>query len=179
MQDRIFYAICFGFIFGVLWRSFFFVNLYLMILFGVISVALFLFFTLVSKNNWGIVISIFILIFCFGVFRFQMVDVSASSVFELQVGQKVSFSGIIVDEPDLRENNQKLTLQVLAPQGLALDSLKARSSTAKTKILATVNFNEDFKYGDKVKFFGKLEKPENFITDQGKNFDYLNFLRKD
>ena len=179
MQDRIFYAICFGFIFGVLWRSFFFVNLYLMILFGVISVALFLFFTLVSKNNWGIVISIFILIFCFGVFRFQMVDVSASSIFESQVGQKVSFSGIIVDEPDLRENNQKLTVEVLAPQGLALDSLKARSSTAKTKILATVNFNEDFKYGDKVKFFGKLEKPENFITDQGKNFDYLNFLRKD
>ena len=81
------------------------------------------------------------------------------------MGQKVNFSGIIVDEPDVRENNQKLTIEVLVP--------------AKTKILATVNLGENFKYGDEVDFSGKLEKPENFMTDQGKDFDYINYLRKD
>jgi len=51
MRDKVFYTICFGFLFGVLLRSFLFIDLYLIILFGAISFALFLFFTLISKNN--------------------------------------------------------------------------------------------------------------------------------
>jgi competence protein ComEC len=42
-----------------------------------------------------------------------------------------------------------------------------------------VDFGEEFKYGDEISVSGKLEKPENFTTDQGKNFDYVNYLRKD
>ncbi|KKQ88249.1 MAG: internalization-related competence protein ComEC/Rec2 protein [Parcubacteria group bacterium GW2011_GWF2_38_8] len=181
MQDRIFYASCFGFVLGVLLRSFFFVNFHLVILFGIIAFAFVLFFTLISKNKWGIVSAFFILIFCFGILRFHMVDVSAPGVFESQVGQKVSFSGEIMDEPTIAENNQKLIVEVLAPQGLALDSLKARPFLAKekTKILATINLDESFKYGDQINFEGTLEKPENFVTDQGKKFDYVNYLRKD
>ncbi|MEI8174437.1 MAG: ComEC/Rec2 family competence protein [bacterium] len=179
MQDKVFYSICFGFIFGVFLRSFLFIDFYLVILLGFISFALFLFFSLISKNKWGIIASVFILAFCFGIFRFHMVDVSPPSTFESEVGQKFSFVGEIIDEPDVRENNQKLIIEVSAPQGLALDSLKARPFPAKTKILVTVNFGEDFKYGDEVKLSGKLEKPENFVTDQGKNFDYINYLRKD
>ncbi|MEK7128613.1 MAG: ComEC/Rec2 family competence protein [Patescibacteria group bacterium] len=173
MQDRIFHSICFGFIFGILLRSFLFVDFYLIILFSVIAFSLFLFFTLISKNNWGIIFSIFIFAFFLGIFRFNMVDVSAPSVFESRVGQKVTLSGIVADEPSVGENNQKLTVQ-----GLALDSLKARPFPA-TKILATANLGQYFKYGDEVKISGKLEKPENFMTDQGKVFDYINYLRKD
>jgi competence protein ComEC len=166
MQDKVFYSICFGFIFGVFLRSFLFVNLYLVILFSVIAFSLFLFFTLISKNKWGIIVSIFIIAFCFGIFRFHMVDAPAPGVFEEEVGRKASFTGEIIDEPDIRENNQKLIVETTTGE-------------EKTKILVTVNFGEDFKYGDEVKFSGKLEKPENFITDQGKNFDYINYLRKD
>ncbi len=166
MKDRIFYAICFVFFFGVFLRSFVFVNFYLVILFSVVSFAVFLFFTLVSENKWGIIASVSVLAFCLGIFRFHMVDIPAPIIFESQVGQKVSFSGIIMDEPDMRENNQKLTIEV-------------QIGVLKTKILATVNFDEDFKYGDKINFSGKLKRPENFITDQGKNFDYVNYLRKD
>ena len=43
----------------------------------------------------------------------------------------------------------------------------------------TANLSEDYRYGDEINFSGKLEKPENFITDQGKNFDYINYLKKD
>lgn len=166
MQDRIFYSICFGFIFGVLLRSFLFLNSYLVILFGIISFALFLFLTLVSKDKWGVIISVFVLAFSFGIFRFQMVDIPAPNIFESQVNKEVSLTGEIIDEPDIRENNQKLTIET-------------EVDGEKTKILATVNFDEDFKYGDEINFSGKLEKPENFITDQGKNFDYINYLRKD
>jgi competence protein ComEC len=175
IKDRIFYAICFGFIFGVLLRSLIFINIFTAALLGVISMALFLFFLAspkhseggsVSKHNWGIIASIFVLAFSFGIFRFHIVDKPAPYVFESEVGQKAALSGIIVDEPDTRETNQKLTIEVSGGEG-------------KTKILASVNFSEDFKYGDEVSFEGKLQKPENFITDQGKEFDYVNYLRKD
>lgn len=166
MRERIFFSTCFGFIFGVLLRSFLFINFYFTILIGLISFALFLFFTLISKNKWGIIVSIFILVFSFGIFRFNMVDLPVASVFESRVGQKVSFSGIVIDEPDIRENNQKLIIET-------------QIGKDKTRILTTVDFGEDFKYGDEINFSGNLEKPENFVTDQGKDFDYINYLRKD
>lgn len=181
MLDKIFYAVCFGFLLGVLLRSFAFVDFYLVILFWVISFALILFFALISKNKWGILASIFVLTFCLGVYRFNMVEVSNPEVFESQVGQKVSFSGEIIDEPSIKENNQQLTveIQILAPQGLALDPLKARPFSAKTKIVISTGLDADYKYGDEINFTGTLKKPENFITDQGKVFDYINYLRKD
>jgi competence protein ComEC len=165
MQDRIFYASCFGFVSGVLLRSFVFVNLYTVILFGIISFALFLFFSFISKNKWGIIAGIFILVFCFGIFRFHITDVSAPAVFESQIGQKISLFGEIVDEPNIGENNQKLTVEM-------------QKGKEKTGILLSVNLDQDFKYGDEINFEGKLEEPENFITDQGKEFDYVNYLRK-
>ena len=166
MQDKIFYAICFGFILGVLLRSFVFVNLYLTILIEVIAFASILFFAIVSRNNWGIIFGIFILAFSFGIFRFQMVDISAPSVFGSQVSQKVVLSGEIIDEPSITENNQKLTVEI-------------EKNENKTIVLLSANLDEEFKYGNKINFEGKLEKPENFITDQGKEFDYVNYLRKD
>jgi len=175
MQNRIFYSICFGFIFGVLLRSLVSLNFYLAVLLCGISFALVLIFSLVVKNKWGIIFSVFILAFSFGILRFHIVDKPAPEIFESQVGQKVNFSGIIIDEPDTRENNQKLTVEVEANP----TSLKLRGAKEKTKILASVGFGEDFKYGDGINFSGKLEKPENFITDQGKEFDYINYLRKD
>src|SRR3990167_7152252 len=125
MQDRVFYSICFGFVLGVLLRSFVFVNVYFAIFVGVLAFFLVLIFSLISLNKWGILGSVFILTFCFGIFRFHIVDVSAPSIFESQVGKNASFSGIIVDEPDIRENNQKLTIET-------------RIEDEKTKILATV-----------------------------------------
>ncbi|MFA6077201.1 MAG: ComEC/Rec2 family competence protein [Candidatus Paceibacterota bacterium] len=165
MRDRIFYAICFGFIFGVFLRSFFFINFYFVLFLAFLASVLIIYFSLV-KFEWGIIAGIFLLVFSLGIFRFQVVDVLAPNIFESQVDKKISLSGIVVDEPDIRENNQKLTIET-------------KSDALKTKILVTVNFGQDFKYGDEIKFSGKLEKPENFTTDQGKNFDYINYLRKD
>ena len=166
MQDKIFYASCFGFVLGVLLRSFVFVNLYLAILFGIISSVWILFFCVISKNKWGIVSGIFILTFSLGILRFQMVDVPAPNFFESQIDQKASFSGEIVDEPSIGENNQKLTIET-------------QNKGNETKILVSTNLGEDYKYGDQINFDGKLERPGNFITDQGKEFDYVNYLRKD
>lgn len=166
MRDRIFYAICFGFVFGVLVRSLAPIDFYAAILLALVSLALISIFSLITRNKWMVIISVFILALSLGILRFHLADKPAPGIFESRAGQKVALSGEIVDEPDTGENNQKLTIEV-------------REGGVKTKILTGVNFGEDFKYGDEVNFSGKLEKPENFTTDQGKVFDYVNYLRKD
>src|SRR3989344_4032645 len=154
MRDRVFYSICFGFIFGVLLRSFVLVNFYLVILFGIISFALLLFFILISKNKWGVIAGVFILAFCLGISRFSMADISAPSIFEENVGKKVSLAGEIMDEPNIGEKNQKLIAQIKTKEG-------------ETKVLIYSNIETNYQYGDEIEFNGILEKPENFTTDQG------------
>ncbi len=178
MQDKIFYAVCFGFGFGVFLRSLVVVNFYFIILLIILAFVLFLFFTFLAKNKWGIIATVFILAFSLGVFRFQMVDQPAPVVFSARSGPgsgwesgKMHLSGTVVDEPDIRENSQKLTVE--------LSRSNLDSKAEKTKILVTTNLGGYFKYGDEINFSGKLQEPENFITDQGKEFDYVNYLRKD
>jgi len=175
MRDRVFYITCFGFLFGVLLRSFVFVDIYLVVLLGVVSLALLFFFTLISKGDSGILFSVFILAISLGILRFHLVDIPNPIVFESKVGQKVSLRGQIIDEPTIGENNQKLVVE--------LDPIRVngreRPVSNGTRVLVTFDFNDEFKYGDIIKFSGTLQKPGNFITDQGKEFDYINYLRKD
>ncbi len=166
MRDKLFYAICFGLIFGVLLRSFVFVNVYSVLFVGFLAFFIFLFFTFVSKNQWSLIGSIFICTVVLGIFRFHSVDVPPPKVFEEKVGEKQVFVGVLIDEADSREENQKLNLK-LSEQG------------EETEVLVTVGLGPEFVYGDEIKVEGKLAKPENFETDTGKTFDYINYLRKD
>ena len=95
----------------MLLRSFISVDFYTIILFLILTLALFIFFVFISKNKWGVLISIFILVFTFGVLRLHFSLSPAPSIFEAQVREKVSLTGIVLDEPDVREDNQKLTVK--------------------------------------------------------------------
>ena len=150
MRDRIFYSICFGFLIGVLLRSFVFVNILLTILFSLIAFGLFLFFTLIEKNHWGIIVSIFVLAFCFGIFRFSSVDIGAPKILESQVGQAQTFKGEIVEEPDVRQTNQLLTVQI-------------SSQKINTKVLISTDLTQGFKYGENEGRIMKMMKC--FVTD--------------
>ncbi len=73
-----------------------------------------------------------------------------------------TFEGMVEEEPDAGENNQKLVVK-----------------TEGMKVLVTTGLEQYFRYGDEVRLSGKPKLPENFVTDQGKVFDYVNYLRKD
>jgi len=169
MRDRLFFAGCFGFATGVLLRSFLEINFYTALFFGTIALAILILSIFYSRvlpaNAFGIrrwqagnsiIYSIFIIFLALGVFRFHVSDKPAPEI------PDTSFTGIVAAEPDIRENNQKLTVDIGA-----------------TEVLVTTNFAEEFKYGDKISFQGGLKRPENFLTDTGKVFDYINYLRKD
>ena len=179
MKDKIFFSIVFGFIFGVLLCSLFTINFYVAVLLCVISFGIILFYKFLShrrsrttgSNKWGMLAGIFVLAFSFGIFRFNIAENNISIVLdswsgrEIQAGQSVSLSGMISDEPQIKENNQKLIVEVGDKRDL--------------RILVTTDFNEEYRYGDIVNFYGRLEMPENFTTDTGKEFDYINYLKKD
>ena len=111
MLDKIFYSTCFGFIFGVLIGSFVLVNFYIVIFLGLISLFFVLTFSF-SKNKWGILFGIFILTFALGILRFNFSFSNNGAILINEVGQKVSLSGIIIDEPTETENNQKLDVRI-------------------------------------------------------------------
>ncbi|MFH1608755.1 MAG: ComEC/Rec2 family competence protein [Patescibacteria group bacterium] len=171
MQDRIFYVTCFGFLIGVflisVFNKIFVSNIFLIYLLAFIFVLILFFFIFISKQNkWGIIFAVFILAISLGIFRFNFFDKNISVYLDEKIDEKVELVGIISDDVDMRDNIQKLIVEV-------------KENKEKFKILLSTDFEKTFSYGDEIKFSGKLVKPENFITDQEKEFDYINYLRKD
>jgi hypothetical protein len=147
MRDRVFYIICFGFFTWSAVALFCFCGfIFSNFTWGNFFCFIFVFYTNFRENNLGILISIFAFAFCFGIFRFNMVDVPNPTVLENQVGQKVFLSGEIVDEPSIKENNQQLTVEI----------------KNRTQILLSTGLETDYKYGDEINFTGTFEKAREF-----------------
>ncbi len=81
--------------------------------------------------------------------------------FERAINKKVSVEGMIISSPDIRLDNQLITIK---PTG------------EETNILVIIPNNLDVFYGDLVKVTGLLQTPENFITSVGKEFNYKRYL---
>lgn len=122
-----------------------------------------LIFIFIIKNDWALIVSVCLLSILLGMVRYHIAD-QVYLPYENYIDKKIEVEGVIVDGPDFKENNQRFVLN---------------EGTNNTKILVSADFDTDLLYGDKVRVKGKIEKPENFETDQGKIFDYINYLRKD
>src|SRR3989344_3239174 len=170
-RDKFFYFGLFGFALGIFFRSFFDFGAifwqFLIFLAGAILVAGF-----ILKNFRSTALTIFILAAGLGIWRFDLsANKGISPDLENRVGQMVLLEGIISAEPDERETNTKLTIDLVGTTG---------------KILATVAPYPKFSYGDKVQLRGILEKPKNFNeSDDSPNgepglrqFDYISYLAK-
>ena len=81
--------------------------------------------------------------------------------FDNLVGKEVKFEGQIVEDPDIRLNSQQL---------------KVKINNQKIYLLVSTNKSTEYKYGDNLYIEGNLSKPENFITTQGKEFNYVKYL---
>jgi len=81
--------------------------------------------------------------------------------FEQALGQRVTFTGIVNDDPDIRLKNKQLTIKI---------------ENQDIKILVIINRALDVSYGDRVRINGILEQPENFTTQTGKEFNYKRYL---
>src|SRR3989344_5650114 len=88
-----------------------------------------------------------------GQLRYQQADLGGrQDDLQNKIGQRMSLVGIVSDEPEQKENYNRLVLEDEKSEG---------------KILVYLPSYPQYKYGDKLKINGILKRPENF----GDNFD--------
>lgn len=117
---------------------------------------------LVDKKNFWLA-SVVVLGVALGLTRVYFLPAPSDELIA-QVGEEITVEGQIVAEPDERLNFTQLTV---------------RPDNFNDKILVRAPLYPEFEYGDKVKVAGKLEWPENFQTETGREFDYQKYLNKD
>lgn len=175
MQNNLLYAGSISFALGIALHSVIsphpFVIAVLVLLSGVFFVSGICF----KKLSSGILLCAFLLsFFTLGIVRYHISDLKKGDrVLESLIAKKVLIEGVITEEPDERENNIKLTVNFeKAFVGEEILKVKSRG-------IITADFYPKFHYGDKITLVGTLEKPENFTSDLGKEFNYIAYLAKD
>lgn len=163
----------FGFVSGIAFGSFVYPNLWLFLsLFFVVSVIFFYRYSLEEKNRLFItIISLFLVTFLVGFLRVSISPLYKDSALNSYANKSIQVEGIVVSEPDVRETNTKLTIEI---QKITEEN---QVISVKEKILVTSPIYPEFKYGDRLKLELKLEKPKNFDTGDGRVFDYVGYLR--
>ncbi len=107
-----------------------------------------------------LVLALFTATFSFGLLRFALMsDNLADTALSSHVGNEVTLQGQIIREPDIREETALLVLK-----------------TADTRVLLSTDRFTPIRYGDRVEVTGKLELPDTFTTEYGREFDYAGYL---
>src|SRR3989344_5086121 len=113
------------------------------------------------RHRTSIIAALFFIAVGLGQLRYQQADLSGrQSDLQNKTGQIMSFVGIVSDEPEQKENYDRLVLKDEKSEG---------------KILVYLQTYPQYKYGDKLKIKGILKRPEKF----GDNFDWPAYLAKD
>jgi competence protein ComEC len=164
----------FGFIAGVAVSSFFNFDFRFAALFIFLAVVFFAILLLRGKRNVLIFFTAAVLFFGFGlgILRYEIKDQRDYSL-ENFVGKEINFKGVIIDEPDEREDGARLVVKVDFFQNQNFPE-------AETKILIYSRHYPKFKYGDLISIKGKLRKPKK-ITLAGrpsKTFNWPAYLAK-
>jgi competence protein ComEC len=163
-NSRLFYTLFSGFIFAVFVCSFVKISFDIAIFILLLATAIFVYGKFKAEAKVAVVlISVFVFSFALGVLRYDFKEIRPKvDNLASKVGQKVELTGIIIDEPNIKEKNAQLTVEVEGQ-----------------KVLVSTGLLPVFKYGDEIKAKGKLEVPENYNSTTSPAFDYVGFLAKD
>jgi len=148
-----------GFLFGVSAQIVFHPGIFLAAFLAFLATLIFA----VSRHNSKRFLVFFgILFFALGMFRAEFVPRAERSALRDSEGTRVKLTGIIVEDPDVRENSTRLIFE-----------------TEGEKVLIVTKKYPEFEYGEKISVEGKLDVPQNFQTTDGRDFDYVSYLAKD
>ena len=157
--SKILFYLCVSFVVGIFISSIF--KMPQIFVWGILIIAILIVIaSLFLKKDDFIVIGFCLAFLVLGVLRFQISEfnIAKDKLAKLN-GQEVVLTGIVSNEPDVREKIQKL---------------KVRVDKFESTVLVTTNKYPEYKYLDKVEISGKLETPEVFD-----DFNYKNYLLKD
>ncbi len=112
------------------------------------------------KVGW-LYASLILAFFVCGAWRFIAYESTfGQSVFQTQVGQLVTLTGVVVREPEQRESSLRLYLK----SGVDI-------------ILVTTDRYRTVAYGDELSVSGVLKEPTSFTTELGRTFNYPEYLK--
>ena len=101
-----------------------------------------------------------------GMVRASFADTPLPSNFASHIGERVQYAGTIVADPDVRENSQRITLQI------------SRGGET-TRMLAVAKKDVVLSVGERVWVSGTLALPQPFDTEGGRVFRYDKYLERD
>lgn len=151
--SRVFLYFCLAFVVGIFAGSFVFVPQ--PVLLGFLIVGIFLI-SVLWKFKTLVVAGFCLLFLVLGIWRQQ----SAEPKIIYPEKENMTFTGIVVKEPDIRPASIKLTIKSY--------------ENGSRMILVTTGRYPEYRYGDKLKITGDLEIPKEF-----EGFNYRNYLKKD
>ncbi|MDD3531631.1 MAG: ComEC/Rec2 family competence protein [Candidatus Pacebacteria bacterium] len=108
--------------------------------------------------------AVFFLFVSFGMVRTMVGDTPAPDAFLRDLNHRVSYEAVVVGDPDVREKNQRIALEV-------------RSGETTVGMLAVMPLSARVTVGDRVRVYGSLSLPEAFETDGGRTFRYDKYLQ--
>lgn len=158
--SKIFLLICLSFIGGIFLSSFFGISRIILFGFSIIGISL----VSIFWGRWKFVAAGFCILFlAFGIWRHQLAELKAVDNDFREYngsGEKISLTGIVAAEPDIRQTHTKLVIG-------GIDGFNG-------KILITVDKYPEYRYGDRLEITGKLETPQEF-----EDFNYKDYLAKE
>lgn len=78
----------------------------------------------------------------------------------------ISLEGEVVSAPDIRETNQRITVEI-------------KNNEARTRVLVVAPTYPSVRYGERIRVEGVIERPEPFDVSEGRAFAYDKHLQKD
>jgi len=173
MRGKAFTVSILSFLAGVYLRSFVVIDFFFALSILVASALLLLFASRLSssKRIWCVCASIILLASSAGIIRYELSE-HVSDAISPYLSTPVTAEGVVVGEPDLRETS---TLLVVRVESLSVSADKIPLSE---KVLVVAPQFPRYEYGDRIRLSGKIQLPENFTTDTGREFDYRHISQK-
>lgn len=163
VPDILLFSIAFGFLSGVIaghdwWQG---------IAFGCMLLLGLLYFgrrteVRFTPAAYGIVSLILATSFTGGFIRFETAKVIPPEYFESRIEETIEVTGKITNDPAIGEGKMTAIIYI--------DDIGLR---------LTIKTATQLSFGDSVTVSGTLTLPENFLTDEGTEFDYVSYLGKD
>lgn len=158
-------AVVSGFAGGVFIRSLFFDSwwpvLFMLLLTALVGAAAFL-----KERRMYTLCAMFFIFVAFGMVRSAVADTPLPKSFVTDVRHRVSYEGVVVSDPDVRDANQRIQIRVTR-------------GDESTIVLTVTSRNTSVAVGDKVSVSGTLLIPEPFADDNGRVFKYDKYLQRD
>lgn len=168
MLNKIFYfsiiSFFLGIIFFYIFENKYFIFYFILGAIIILGVFSYLKFLQLKIGNFLLLFLIVILFFSFGLWRSILFDKNNFGEFDHFLGKKINLEMIIDARVEQRGGKQKIIVR--------FPNSKSRAAIWNPGVL-------EYSFGDKIQVEGYLLKPENFSSQAGANFNYVDFLKKD